>query len=88
MGSAAFRLDELTTIAHETREREGQARRDLYNPWAWTRLAVERVVGFPRYVLRHAGFSSEATNSTGARIVTVMWSVISGRPPSARSSWA
>ena len=63
---------------HETGEQEAQRKRDLYNPWAWARLAFERLVGFPRYVLRHAGFSPGVTDSTAVRLVSVLWSLLVG----------
>lgn len=78
VGNARVRLDDLATIVHETRGQAEQRRRDLLNPWAWLRLAFERVVRFPRYVLRHAGFSKKVTDSTGARIVAVAWSLLVG----------
>jgi hypothetical protein len=77
-GGASFKLDELATILHETRREEGRHRRDIYNPWSWLRLAFERIIGFPRYVLRRAGFSDRVTESTGARLVSVVWSFLVG----------
>jgi hypothetical protein len=78
INSASYRMDELVTIAHETSVRAEQAKRDLCNPWSWIRLAFARVVGFPRYVLRQAGFSGEVVDSTAARFVTVVWSFLVG----------
>lgn len=73
-----FRLDELATISHELEWQETGYRRGLFNPWAWIRLTFERIVGFPRYVLRHAGFSAKATESAPARVVSVVWSLLVG----------
>lgn len=75
---ANLRTDELVTIIHETRYQESAWRRDLFNPWAWLRLAFERLVGFPRYVLRLAGFSTEVTDSAAARAVSAAWSFLVG----------
>lgn len=77
-GGPSFKLDQLATILHETERREGRRRREVYNPWAWLRLAFERIVGFPRYVLRHVGFSEQAADSTGARLVAAVWSFAVG----------
>lgn len=74
MSRAGFRGDRQT----QPGSFEARARRDLRNPWSWTRLAFERVIGFPRYVLRNAGFSQEVTGSTRVRIVTVVWSFLVG----------
>jgi hypothetical protein len=73
-----FRQDELSTIIHEVERLRLRSRHDLYNPWAWVRHAFERVVGFPRYVLRRAGFSKAVTGSTGAKVATVVWSGLVG----------
>jgi hypothetical protein len=78
MGGPSFKLDELATILHETECEEGRYRRDICNPWAWLRLAFERIVGVPRYVLRHVGFSEKAADSTGARLVAAVWSFVVG----------
>lgn len=78
VGSQGFRCEELAKIAHETRTQQERAKRALFNPWTWTRLAFERLVGFPRYVLRRAGFSDKVMDSTGARIVSVIWSLLIG----------
>lgn len=78
VGSTSYRCDALATIAHETRSQEMVAKRALRDPWTWTRLAFERVVGFPRYVLRRAGFSTKVADSAGARIVSVVWSLLVG----------
>jgi hypothetical protein len=74
----SFRLDELATVRHELARTEAAWRRAVINPWAWMRLSFERLIGFPSYVLRRAGFSEKVTNSTGARIVTVAWSLVVG----------
>jgi hypothetical protein len=42
------------------------------------RLSFERIVGFPRYVLRQAGFPAKTTDSSAAKAVSVVWSVIVG----------
>jgi hypothetical protein len=76
--SHQFRLDELASVAHETRRQESIWKRDLLNPWAWLRFAFERVVGFPRYVLLQAGFSAKATDTTAARLISVLWSALVG----------
>lgn len=73
-----FRLDELATILHETERQLRHRRRDLFNPWAWLRLAFERVVGLPRYALRLAGFGTNVTDSTGVKIGTALWSFLVG----------
>jgi hypothetical protein len=73
-----YRLDELATIIHDTRNQARRWKRDVFNPWAWVRLAFERIVRFPYYVLRRSGFSDKAVASTGARIVTAVWSVLVG----------
>lgn len=74
---SSFRLDDLATIRHEVELQHRLRRGDLYNPWAWTRLSFERVIAFPRYVLRRAGFAKTA-DSTAARLVTVVWSFLVG----------
>ena len=78
VGSTGYRVDELATIAHETTAQLETRRHDLFNPWSWTRLAFERIVGFPRYILRRAGFGDKTTNSTGARVISVVWSLLIG----------
>jgi hypothetical protein len=78
VGSSSFRIDELASIVHETKAQEEQRRRDTVNPWAWLRLSFERTIGFPRYVLRHVGFSEQAADSTGARLVAAVWSFAVG----------
>jgi hypothetical protein len=40
-------------------------------------LSFDRLVAFPRYVLRRAGFT-KAADSTAARLVTVAWSLLVG----------
>lgn len=72
-----FLANELASINHELTTRERDAKRRLVNPWAWLRGAFENAAGLPRYVLRQAGFM-KAANSTGARIVTVVWSALVG----------
>ena len=73
-----FRLDELATILYEVDRAKAGWRRGVLNPWAWVRLSFERLIGFPKYVLRQAGFSNTVTNSTGVRILTVVWSILVG----------
>lgn len=73
----AFLANELASTNHELTTRERDAKWRLANPWAWLRLSFERVAGLPRYVLRQAGFKA-AADSTGARIVTVLWSALVG----------
>jgi len=73
-----FRLDELATTIHETEWQRERWKADLYNPWAWLRLSFERIVGFPRYALRLAGFGSKVTDSPGAKAGTAVFSVVVG----------
>jgi len=72
-----FLANELASVGHELTTREREAKRRLFNPWAWLRLSFERVAALPRYVLRQAGFL-EAADSTGARVLTVLWSALVG----------
>lgn len=73
-----FRQDELATTCHELRRQEALRKRAIFNPWAWTRLAFERIVRCPRYVLTLAGFDTKVTDSTGVRVVTALWSFVVG----------
>lgn len=73
-----FRLETLSKVVYELARREKAYKRDLFNPLAWLRRSFERIVGFPRYLLRIAGFSTRVTDSTGARILTVLWAIIVG----------
>jgi hypothetical protein len=75
---ASFRKDDLATIIHEAHRCEDRTRRDLYNPLQWVRLAFERIVGFPRYALRVAGFGENVTESTGVRVASAIWSIAVG----------
>lgn len=75
---AQFRQDELATTEHELDRLRDIRRRDLYNPWSWIRLAFERLIGLPRYMLRRAGFGTAVTDSTGAKIVSAVWSALVG----------
>jgi hypothetical protein len=77
IGSTRVRVDDLATIIHEVRRIRDLRRRSMFNPWAWVRLSFERVIAFPRYVLSHAGFS-KAADSTTARALTVVWSLVVG----------
>jgi len=73
-----FRLDVLATLEHELAKQEADAKQDLWNPGAWLKLAFERLLRLPRYILQQAGFSERVVNSTGARIVAVLWSIAVG----------
>ena len=72
-----LRLDNLATIRHEVALRCRQSKSDLFKPWRWAQLSFERVVRVPRYILRLAGFT-KAAESTAARAVTVVWSILVG----------
>jgi len=76
--SEQTRLDELATISHAPESREATQRRRLFNPFAWLRLAFERVVGIPRYVLRAAGFSKGVTDASITRAISVLWGIAVG----------
>jgi hypothetical protein len=76
--SPAYKREVLLAALHEVRSREAERRRDLLNPMAWVRLAFERLVGFPRYLLRTAGFSERVVDSSAARIITVLWGLLVG----------
>ncbi len=72
------RLDALTRTQHQVRVQRKLRRRDLFLPWRWIQLAFERLVGFPRYLLKAAGFSEAVAGSSAARGVGVIWSVLVG----------
>jgi hypothetical protein len=74
----AYRLEVLAGVQYQLQRRVEQRRRELRNPLAWLRLAFERLVGFPRYLLRQAGFSARVTDSSLTRAVTVAWSLLVG----------
>jgi len=73
-----FRLDELATIRHELALQTVARRRDLLLPWRWIRLAFERVISLPRYLLMQAGLGSKVTGGLAARVVTVLWAILVG----------
>jgi hypothetical protein len=72
------RVQVLLTTLHDLQTREDQRRSELLNPLQWVRLAFERIVGFPRYLLRVAGFSEKVTESRRARIFTLIWAAAVG----------
>ena len=74
----SFRRQDLATIIYETQKQEDEARRAIVEPWSWVRLAFERVVRFPAYVLRVSGFGVGVTESTGVRVVSALWSFAVG----------
>ena len=74
----ALRLEVIAGVQHQLQRRVEQRRRELRNPLAWLRIAFERLVRFPRYLLRQAGFSKRVTDSSLTRAVTVAWSLIVG----------
>jgi hypothetical protein len=78
IGSRAYRLDDLVTIVHESEWQRDLRRRDLYNPAAWGRLAFERVVRFPAYVLKLVGFSEKTAGSSAVKVVSAVWSLLVG----------
>lgn len=73
-----YRIETLLAVASAWDEQHRLAVSRLVNPFAWIRLAFERVVRFPRYLLKTAGFPENVTDSTGARIVTVLWGLLVG----------
>jgi hypothetical protein len=76
--SSSFRVDELTTILHTTLQQERHARRALWSPWRWVQLSFERLLRFPAYVLRAAGFSESAANAPSTRAIGILWSFLVG----------
>jgi len=78
IGSRSYRLDDLVTIVHEAEWNRDMRRRDLYNPAVWIRLAFERLVRFPAYVLRTAGFSDDTAASSAVKVVSAAWSLLVG----------
>jgi hypothetical protein len=74
----AERLIELTKVEHQVRVLAGIRRRDLVAPWRWVQLAFERLVRFPQYLLRTAGFSDSVAGSAAARGAGLAWSGIVG----------
>ena len=72
------RLDALTMSKHQLRVQAKHRRGDLVKPWRWVQLAFERLVRFPRYLLKTAGFSDSVSGSVAARGVGLLWSVLVG----------
>jgi hypothetical protein len=76
--SDGMRLQTIEQAIYEWVTRREQYGSELVNPARWVQRAFESVVGFPRYLLRIAGFSSQVTESGFARVVTVLWSLVVG----------
>lgn len=74
----AFKVQTLLQVIQQLDDRWRARRNDLLNPLRWLQLAFERIVRFPRYLLKTAGFSSRVTESGFARVVTVIWSLVVG----------
>jgi hypothetical protein len=72
------RLDALTQTQYQLGVQARYRFRDLLLPWRWIQLAFERLISFPRYLLKVAGFSDAVSGSTAARGVGVVWSLIVG----------
>lgn len=78
LGGRRYRLDDLVTIVHECKWQRDLRWRDLFNPAAWARLGFERLVCFPAYVLKLAGFSDRTAGSSAVKVVSAAWSLLVG----------
>jgi hypothetical protein len=76
--TSAVKREALAQVIHELTLQKKDRRADLWRPTRWLRLAFERLIGFPRYLLETAGFSPRVTESGFARVVTVLWSIALG----------
>lgn len=74
----AERLDALTRTEYQVGLQARHRFRDLFLPWRWIQLAFERLIRFPRYVLKAAGFSDAVSSSPAARGIGVIWSLLVG----------
>lgn len=88
IGSTRVRLDDLVTIIHEVEAQVGYRRHDLFNPAAWLRLTFTRLVRFPAWVLRTAGFSEQTASNAAVKAMGAAWSLLVGAAGIAGFVWS